>query len=160
VNLGQRIPLLLISSYAKEGYVDNYTTSGYSILAFIDWNWGLPYLKPIVKEFGYQGVLGAFNFSSPRAPLPLTPENWAYPVPLQYSIRYGYVATINNNYTAYQELYQHMKMGNYSLPSQFTEGNVNLMGPTVQGSGYNSTIIYVSLVVVIVVAAAFILRRK
>jgi len=98
--------------------------------------------SPIVKEFGYQGVLGAFNFSSPRAPLPLTPENWAYPVPLQYSIRYGYVATINNNYTAYQELYQHMKMGNYSLPSQFTEGNVNLMGPTVQGSGYNSTIMF------------------
>jgi len=162
--LGQRIPLLVISPYAKEGYVDNYTSSGYSILAFIDWNWGLPYLNPIVKEFGYQGILDAFNFSSPRAPLPLTPKNWTYPVPLQYPIHYGYVATINNNYTAYQELYQMMKMGNYSLPPQFTEGNVNVMGasgPGVQGSGYSPTIIYVSLIVgVIVATAVFILRRK
>ncbi|BCU69570.1 phospholipase C [Stygiolobus caldivivus] len=105
--LGQRIPLLIISPYAKEGWIDNYTLSGYSLLAFIDYNWHLPYLNPIVGESDVQGILQAFNFSQPpRPPVILTPENWTYPVPLQYPVHYGYVAKVYNNYTAYELLNQ------------------------------------------------------
>lgn len=164
--LGQRIPLLVISPFSKEGFVDNYTTSGYSILAFIEWNWGLPYLNPIVREFGYQGILDAFNFTSPRPPLPLTPSNWSYPVPLQYSIHYGYVATINNNYTAYQTLYEVLKMGNYSPPSQFLKANVNAMGgvqasggETLLGTGEVYLIVVVGILIFVTLGAALTRKR-
>ncbi|BDB98195.1 alkaline phosphatase family protein [Saccharolobus caldissimus] len=122
--LGQRIPLLIISPYAKEGYIDNYTASSYSILAFIDYNWRIPYLNLIVKEFGPQAILNAFNFSqTPRKPIILTPLNWTYPIPLQYPIHYGYIATINNNYTIYDDIYHILGMGNYTPPMPFLQAN-------------------------------------
>ncbi|BCS93271.1 alkaline phosphatase family protein [Metallosphaera javensis (ex Sakai et al. 2022)] len=161
--LGQRIPLLMISPYAKEGFVDNYTASGYSILAFIDYNWHLPYLNPIVKEFGPNAILYGLNFTSPRAPLVLTPENWTYPVPLQYPIHYGYVATINNNYTEYNQLYHVMSMGNYSLPEYFTQGNV-VQGSTASGQnssqGFPSLLLMIPVLLVIIGIGLYLERRK
>ncbi|QGA53128.1 acid phosphatase [Sulfolobus sp. E5-1-F] len=104
--LGQRIPLLIISPYAKEGYVDNYTISGYTLLAFIDYNWHLPWLTNYVKNSDIQGLLNAFNFSSkPRPPIILSPSNWTYPIPLQYPIHYGYIAVVNSDYKSYAEVY-------------------------------------------------------
>jgi len=44
--LGQRIPLLIISLLAREGWVDNNTLSGYSLIGFVDYNWHLPWLTP------------------------------------------------------------------------------------------------------------------
>ena len=38
---GQRLPLLVISSYAKVNYVDHSTTDQASILQFIEDNWNL-----------------------------------------------------------------------------------------------------------------------
>ncbi len=95
-SLGQRIPLLVISPYAKEAYVDNYTVSGYTLLAFVDYNWKLPWLTPWVQNSDLQGLLNAFDFSAIRPPIILTPSNWTYPVPLQYPVKYGYVATVNH----------------------------------------------------------------
>ncbi|MEM0120893.1 MAG: alkaline phosphatase family protein [Thermoprotei archaeon] len=93
--LGQRIPLLIISPLAKEGWVDNYTLSGYSLIGFVEYNWHLPYLTALVANSNIQGLLAAFNFTAPpRQPLILTPENWTYPIPLQYPIHYGYTATL------------------------------------------------------------------
>ena len=103
--LGQRVPLLVISPYAKEGWVDNYTMSGYTLLAFIDYNWGLPWLTKWVEESDVQGLLSAFNFSSPpRPPIILTPNNWSYPLPLQYPIHYGYIAKVPT-YPSYAQVY-------------------------------------------------------
>ncbi|AWR98607.1 alkaline phosphatase family protein [Metallosphaera hakonensis] len=95
-SFGQRIPLLLISPYAKEGFVDNYTTSGYTLLGFVDYNWRLPWLTQWVEQSDVNGLLMGFNFSHPRPPLVLTAKNWSCPVPLQYSIHYGYVAIISH----------------------------------------------------------------
>lgn len=93
--LGQRVPLLIISPYAKEAWVDNYTMSPYTILAFVDYNWGLPPLTSYVADSDLPGLLAAFNFSAPpRPPMVLTPENWTYPIPLQYPVHYGYVAEV------------------------------------------------------------------
>jgi len=100
--LGQRIPLLIISLLAREGWVDNNTLSGYSLIGFVDYNWHLPWLTPLVADSDVPGLLSAFNFTSPpRPPLILTPENWTYPIPLQYPIHYGYTATLPN-YTPHQ----------------------------------------------------------
>ncbi len=106
--LGERVPLLIISPYAKEGgWIDNYSLSGYTLLAFIDYNWHLPYLTPIVANSDLNGLLAAFNFSQrPRPPIILTPLNWTYPIPLQYPVHYGYVALVKGNYTGYTLLYR------------------------------------------------------
>ncbi|WP_338602314.1 alkaline phosphatase family protein [Sulfolobus tengchongensis] len=153
-SLGQRIPLLVISPYAKEGFIDNYTASGYSILAFIDYDFNLPYLTPIVKELGPQSILYAFNFSmKPRPPIILTPSNWTYPIPLQYPIHYGYVATINNNYTTYQLLYQKMGIGNYSLPKYFVIANANSVKTQTSNTSIENMI---PLIIVVIALAIFV----
>jgi phospholipase C len=93
--LGQRIPLLIISPYAKEAWIDNYTLSGYTLLGFIDYNWHLPWLTKCVENSDVQGLLCAFNFSRIRPPIILCPNNWTYPIPLQYPVHYGYIAVVH-----------------------------------------------------------------
>ncbi|MDT7876615.1 MAG: alkaline phosphatase family protein [Sulfolobaceae archaeon] len=93
--LGQRIPLLIISPYAKEAWIDNYTLSGYTLLGFIDYNWHLPWLTKYVENSDVQGLLYAFNFSRVRPPIILCPNNWTYPIPLQYPVHYGYIAVVH-----------------------------------------------------------------
>ncbi|AOL15612.1 acid phosphatase [Sulfolobus sp. A20] len=157
--LGQRIPLIVISPYAKEGFIDNYTSSGYSILAFIDYNWRLPYLNPIVNEFGPKAILEAFNFSqTPRKPIILTPENWSYPLQLQYPVHYGYIATINNNYTAYQMLYKLMDKGNYSPPLFFKVANAET--PKGSYSTDNLMIIIIVIFVVILFSVYLVMKKR
>ena len=103
--LGQRIPLLIISPYAKEAFIDNYTLSGYTLLGFIDYNWHLPWLTKWVENSDVQGLLYAFNFSSnPRPPIILSPSNWSYPLPLQYPVHYGYIAKVPT-YKSYAQVY-------------------------------------------------------
>ncbi|AHC51427.1 acid phosphatase [Sulfolobus acidocaldarius SUSAZ] len=112
--LGQRIPLLIISPYAKEGYVNNYTMSGYTLLGFIDYNFNLPYITTLAEQ-GVQGLLHSFNFNSPpRSPIILEPYNWTYPIPLQYPVHYGYIATVPK-YEGYAEVY-YMPILNFLLP--------------------------------------------
>ena len=102
--LGQRVPLIVVSPYAKEGYVDNDTISDYTILAFVDYNWGLPYLTQEVANSDLPGLLAAFNFSAPPRP-PLDVDNWTYPLPLQYPVHYGYMATVPR-YASYADVYR------------------------------------------------------
>jgi len=114
--LGERVPLLIISPYTKEGWIDNYSMSGYTLLAFIDYNWHLPYLTPIVANSDLEGLLTAFNFSqTPRPPIILTLSNWTYPIPLQYPVHYGYMAMVSGNYSGYILLYEKGLIGNEVL---------------------------------------------
>ncbi len=62
VQLGVRVPLIVVSPYAKENYVSNTVMTHTSILAFIDYNWGLPPLNKIVWESTLP--LDMFNFNS------------------------------------------------------------------------------------------------
>ena len=69
---GGRVPMLLISPYAKENYVDSTVLNHDSILKFIDYNWNLPYLSSWVAQSG--SVLSAFDFNqNPRPPIVLGP---------------------------------------------------------------------------------------
>ena len=82
--LGQRVPMILISPYAKEDYVSHTVLNHASVLAFVDYNWGLPALNPFVAssdlplDMLYLGTAG--NPPGPRPPLPLTAA-MGFPVP-------------------------------------------------------------------------------
>ncbi len=61
VQLGFRVPMFLISPYAKEDYVSDTVMNHASILAFIDYNWRLPALNRFVS---YSNLpLDMFNFN-------------------------------------------------------------------------------------------------
>ena len=62
---GFRAPALLVSPYAKRGYVDHTTLDFTSILKFIEQNWGL---KPLAgRDRRAHSIAGAFDFTqAPR----------------------------------------------------------------------------------------------
>ncbi len=47
---GPRIPLIVVSPYARRGYVDHAYTDHASILKFIEHNWGMPPLSPRSRD--------------------------------------------------------------------------------------------------------------
>ena len=61
VQLGERVPLIVISPYAKEDYVSNTVMTHTSILAFIDYNWGLPALNNLVSQSNLPVDMFDFN---------------------------------------------------------------------------------------------------
>jgi phospholipase C len=63
---GLRVPALLISPYAKRGYIDSTTLDFTSILKFIEENWGL---APLAERDGKaNNFLSAFDFKQPPRP--------------------------------------------------------------------------------------------
>lgn len=80
---GFRVPLIVISPYARQGYVDNTQGDFTSILKFIEADFGLPSLTS--RDAHANDLYGAFDFSqTPRAPLvlpgPFVPNHY----PLTY----------------------------------------------------------------------------
>lgn len=61
--LGFRLPLIVVSPYAKEAYVSNTILTHSSILAFIDYNWRLPALNRFVSNVNIPTDLFNFNNS-------------------------------------------------------------------------------------------------
>ena len=62
---GARVPGLLISPFAKKGYIDGTQLDFTSILKFIEANWNLPSLAS--RDAGANNFLSAFNFNqAPR----------------------------------------------------------------------------------------------
>ncbi len=63
VQLGFRIPLIVVSPYAKEDYISSTLLTHTSILAFIDYNWKMKALNTLVSESNIP--LDFFDFSTP-----------------------------------------------------------------------------------------------
>lgn len=84
--LGQRVPFILISPYAKENYVSETLLSHLSIIHFIDYNWNLPALNNYVQSSNLPLDMFYFN-GPPRAPIILKADGTysylTYPIPLQ-----------------------------------------------------------------------------
>jgi phospholipase C len=83
---GQRVPLLVVSPYAKENYVSDTLLNHMSILRFIEYNWNLPSLNQNVTDSN--NLLDLFYFDGPpRAPIILTSTGpysvSSYPAPIQ-----------------------------------------------------------------------------
>ena len=68
---GFRVPALLVSPYARKGYVGSETSDLTSVLAFIESNW---HLRPLAaRDRKANDLMEAFDFSKPaRAPVLLT----------------------------------------------------------------------------------------
>jgi len=65
--LSFRVPALIISPYAKKGYLDHTVLDFESTLKFIEWDFGLPSLTH--RDALANNLLGAFNFNQqPRKP--------------------------------------------------------------------------------------------
>ncbi|AHC51955.1 phosphoesterase [Sulfolobus acidocaldarius SUSAZ] len=74
--LGERVPLIVISPYSKEDYISNTLLTHASLIAFIDYNWGLPALNKFVLNSYLP--LDFFNFTQPPRP----PVNMSgFPIP-------------------------------------------------------------------------------
>jgi phospholipase C len=63
VQSGFRLPLIVVSPFAKEDYVSDTVMTHSSILAFIDYNWELPALNQYVSSVNIP--LDLFDFSTP-----------------------------------------------------------------------------------------------
>jgi acid phosphatase len=57
---GGRVPMLVISPYAREGYVDHTMYNTTSILKFIEWRYGLKHLDE--RDAEANNLLAAFDF--------------------------------------------------------------------------------------------------
>ena len=67
---GSRVPALLISPYARRGYIAHETYDHTSILKLIEWRFGLEPLAD--RDRAARAPLEAFDFGqSPRPPVPL-----------------------------------------------------------------------------------------
>ncbi len=60
--LGFRVPFFIISPYAKEDYVSSTVMTHTSLLAFVEYNWHLPALNPLVQASNIP--MDLFNFNS------------------------------------------------------------------------------------------------
>jgi len=67
---GARVPAIIISSYAKQGFVDHTQYEFESTLKFIEWRFNLPSLTS--RDASANNLLNAFNFTqNPLAPTPI-----------------------------------------------------------------------------------------
>lgn len=83
IGLGQRVPLIVVSPYARENFVSHDQLSHLSLLHLVEYNWKLSPLNNLVAQSNLP--LSFFNFSQPeRTPLILGPIP-TYPLPLQSS---------------------------------------------------------------------------
>jgi phospholipase C len=66
--LGPRVPMLVISPYAKAGYISHYIYEFSSVLKFIEERWGLPHLT--ARDHWANDMQDCFDFNQqPSAPL-------------------------------------------------------------------------------------------
>ncbi len=76
---GFRVPALLVSPYAKRGYIDSTILDYTSILKFIQENWDIEPLAE--RDANANGLAGAFDFTqSPREPEIIPFERFPLPV--------------------------------------------------------------------------------
>lgn len=69
--LGPRVPLLIISPYAKAGYISHTQYEAASVLKFVEERFGLPFLT--ARDAGANDTTDSFDFTqSPLAPLVLS----------------------------------------------------------------------------------------
>jgi len=71
--LGPRVPLLIVSAYAKPGYISHTISDHTSILRFVETRYGLPALTS--RDAQASNLLDAFDFDAPpRSPVILEPH--------------------------------------------------------------------------------------
>jgi phospholipase C len=98
LGLGPRVPLIIISPYAKAGYISHTQYEFSSVLKFVEELYGLPPLT--ARDAGANDMTDSFDFTqTPLSPLVLTPRNC--PIPSTTIIPFGGqgVGTTSPSYT-------------------------------------------------------------
>lgn len=72
---GFRVPLLVISPYAKHGYVSHVFHSASGFNTFIEWNYGLPTLG--MRDALLEGYPDCFDWKQKPAPFKVIPTKVA-----------------------------------------------------------------------------------
>ena len=70
---GPRLPLIVISSYAKSNYIDHRMTDQSSVIRFIEDNWKLPRIGGDSNDFKAGSLFGFFDFDSCAPRITLDP---------------------------------------------------------------------------------------
>ncbi len=91
---GPRIPMLLISKYARSNYIDHRITDQSSIIRFIEDNWNLGRLGGDSTDAKAGSVFGMFDFENP-APMIILDESTGEVV---YSQDYGHDNSSHHDY--------------------------------------------------------------
>ncbi len=101
VQLGQRVPFMVISPYAKEDYISSSVLDQGSIPAFVDYNWKLPALNDFVWHSNIP--LDMFDFNAPykagnilRSPINLAGMG----LPLPDQIAFTPNSSLDRNYSS------------------------------------------------------------
>jgi len=99
--LGLRVPGLVISPYARQGYVDHKTYSFESYLRLVEERFAVQSLNS--RDNNANDMYDAFDFNQqPRAPIILDPNGSAYPPQPQATTENpGTVAVVNSTYGTY-----------------------------------------------------------
>ncbi|MCI4367431.1 MAG: hypothetical protein L3K08_06735, partial [Thermoplasmata archaeon] len=90
LTLGFRVPLLVISPYAKEGYISHNTCYFECLLRLVEDRFSLPCMTTM--DCTAPSMLDYFHFNQPpRPPIPLpnATQNASYPLPLQNATNYN-----------------------------------------------------------------------
>lgn len=86
LGLGPRVPLLIISPYAKPGYISHTQYEFSSVLKFVEERFGLPFLTQ--RDANANDMTDSFDFTqSPLPPLVLQPRSC--PIPAAWSVPFG-----------------------------------------------------------------------
>ncbi len=123
LGLSPRVPMIVISPYAKPGYIDGTQYEPSSVLAFIETLFGLPALTE--RDANANNITNAFNFSqAPLAPLTLTPRNCPL-VSSAYNLGYTAVGTTGPSFslTLNNSRSASLKISSIATSKGFTQTN-------------------------------------
>jgi phospholipase C len=118
--LGARVPFLIISPYAKPGYISSTQYEASSILKFVEERFGLPPLTQ--RDANANDTTDSFNFDqTPLPPLVLTPRTC--PVPAAATVEFGKWAALNRPSAPYGLLLTNWGTSPMTIKSTSTTGD-------------------------------------
>jgi phospholipase C len=125
--LGMRVPLLIISPYAKSGYIAHNNVYEFSsVLRFIEETFGLPNLGN--RDATANDMMDSFNFSQKQNP-PLILSPRACPV-VNHSLSFGQRPLGDTQNTTFRPPNQLLRMFNYNTSKELTVTSAKITGDT------------------------------
>jgi hypothetical protein len=122
--LGPRVPLLIISPYAKPGYISHTVYEHSSVVRFIEETFGLPNLGN--RDVGTNDTMDSFNFSqAPNPPLVLTPRSCPL---INKTMTFGEHLVGSNVSTSFHPSTQPLQLFNTSASKSLKVNSVTVTG--------------------------------
>jgi phospholipase C len=124
--LGIRVPLLIISPYAKPGYISHTAYEHSGVLRFIEETFGLPNLGN--RDVTANDMMDSFDFTQdPNSPLILTPR--ACPV-VNKALGFGEHLIGSTTTTSFHPVNQNLQIFNYNVSKPLKIDSVKVSGDT------------------------------